>query len=104
MTSWATPLIAVLAAVLPGATVVGDDAKDGIDAEGYVCAWLVLAPIPLKEGQTGANALEKDPVTGEANMKPGAGDKVDVGGKDLTWKECYAKEQILDFNDLLGKQ
>jgi hypothetical protein len=27
-----------------------------------------------------------------------------VGGKDLTWKECHAKDQILDFNDLLGKQ
>jgi len=53
--------MAVLAAVLPG-PVVGDPAKDGIDAEGYVCTWLVLAPIPLKEGQQGADALDKEPV------------------------------------------
>ena len=100
----ATPLVVVMAAVLSGTTAVGDDAKEGFDAEGYVCTWLVLAPIPLNEGQNGADALEKDGVAGEANLKPEAGDKVDVGGKNLTWKECHAKEQILDFNELLGKK
>jgi hypothetical protein len=100
----ATPLVVVVAAVLSGATVVGDDANDGIDTEGYVCTWLVLAPIPLKEGQNGADALEKDSVTDEAKIRPEAGDKVDVGDKDLAWKECHAKEQILDFNSLLGKK
>ena len=96
-------LMAILAAVLP-ATVVGDQIKDGIDAEGYICTWLVLAPIPLKQGQEGAGALDEEPVKGEANLKPEAGDKLDVDGKDLTWKECPAKDQILDFNGLLGKR
>ena len=96
-------LMAILAAVL-SATVVGDQVKDGIDAEGYICTWLVLAPIPLKQGQEGAGALDEEPVKGEANLKPEAGDKVDVDGKDLTWKECPAKDQILDFNGLLGKR
>ena len=96
-------LMAILAAVL-SATVVGDQVKDGIDAEGYICTWLVLAPIPLKQGQEGAGALDEEPVKGEANLKPEAGDKLDVDGKDLTWKECPAKDQILDFNGLLGKR
>ena len=96
-------LMAILAAVL-SATVVGDQVKDGIDAEGYICTWLVLAPIPLKPGQEGAGALDEEPVKGEANLKPEAGDKLDVDGKDLTWKECPAKDQILDFNGLLGKR
>jgi hypothetical protein len=95
--------MAILAAVLP-ATVVGDQVKDGIDAEGYICTWLVLAPIPLKQGQEGAGALDEERVKGEANLKPEAGDRLDVDGKDLTWKECTAKDQILDFNGLLGKR
>ena len=103
MRNRAIPLMAILAAVLP-ATVVGDQVKDGIDAEGYICTWLVLAPIPLKQGQEGAGALDEERVKGEANLKPEAGDKVDVDGKDLTWKECPAKDQILDFNGLLGKR
>jgi len=103
MRNRAIPLMAILAAVLP-ATVVGDQVKDGIDAEGYICTWLVLAPIPLKPGQEGAGALDEEPVKGEANLKPEAGDKLDVDGKDLTWKECPAKDQILDFNGLLGKR
>jgi hypothetical protein len=102
MRNRAIPLMAILAAVLP-ASVVGDQVKDGIDAEGYICTWLVLAPIPLKPGQEGAGALDGEPVKGEANLKPEAGDKLDVDGKDLTWKECPAKDQILDFNGLLGK-
>jgi hypothetical protein len=104
MKSRAMPLMVVLAAVSASATVVGDEPKDGIDAEGYVCAWLVLAPVPLKEGQGGADALDEESITGEANVRPEAGDKLDVGGKDITWKECPARDQVLDFNGLLGKQ
>ena len=103
MRNQAIPLMAILAAVLP-ATVVGDQIKDGIDAEGYICTWLVLAPLPLKQGQEGAGALDEEQVKGEANLKPEAGDKLDVDGKDLTWKECPAKDQVLDFNSLLGKR
>jgi hypothetical protein len=94
----------VLAAALSRTPVVGDDTKDGIDAEGYVCAWLVLAPIPFNAGQQGADAVDDEPVKGEANLKPEAGDKLKVGEKELTWTECRAKDQILDVNGLLGKQ
>ncbi len=104
MMSPAIPLFAVLAMMSPTASVVGDDAKDGLDAEGYVCTWLVLAPIPLKPGQNGAEAVDQDSVKDEASLKPEAGDKLDVGGKDLSWKECAAKDKILDFNGVLGAQ
>jgi hypothetical protein len=104
MKSRAIPIMAVLAAVFARAPVAADEAKDGIDAEGYVCTWLVLAPIPLKDAKGGADALDEESIRGEANVRPEAGDKLDVGGKDLTWKECPAKDQILDFNGLLGKQ
>ncbi len=96
--------IAIMTATSSIAGVAGDQIKDGIDSEGYVCTWLVLAPIPLKEGQGGAAALDEEPVKGESNLKPEAGDKITVGGKQLTWTEGLAKDQVLDFNGLLGQE
>jgi hypothetical protein len=97
-------LMLALGSALASGPAVGDDAKDGIDAEGYVCAWLVLAPIPFKAGQHGADALDDERVKDEPDLKPAAGDKLKVGEKELTWTECLAKDQILDVNGLLGKQ
>jgi hypothetical protein len=93
------PLVAVLAVVLARYPVVGDETKNGIDAEGYVCTWLVLAPIPLKEGQSGADALDEESVKDEANLKPEAGDKLDVGGKDLAWKVCATNLVVKVINE-----
>jgi hypothetical protein len=104
MRNSAVLLMVMLVAESARAPVVGDNAQDGIDAEGYVCAWLVLAPIPLKQGQDGASALDVEPVKGEANLKPHAGDTLSAGGKEVTWIESRAKDQILDFNGVLGKQ
>jgi hypothetical protein len=104
MKSRAIFLMALLAAVLAISPVVGDETKDGIDAEGYVCTWLVLAPIPLREGQSGADALDEESVKDEANLKPDAGEKLDVRGKELSWKVCAKTDQILDFNSLLGQK
>jgi hypothetical protein len=97
--------LATLLAILPaGRAVVAldDDAKAGIDGEGYVGSWLVLAPIKLDEGQDGAEGLGKEQVKDEAALKPKAGDKVDVAGKELAWKAAEAEDGILDFNKLLG--
>jgi len=105
MKNRAISLMVVLTAVLPSALAVGGRTKDdGIDAEGYLSTWLVLCPIPLKAGQEGADALAQAQVKGEGNLKPKAGDKIEAGGKDLVWKECHAKDQVLDFNDVLGQQ
>jgi len=105
MKNWTVCLILVLAAVLPSALATGGGTTDeGINAEGYVSTWLVLAPIPLKGGQQGADALGQEQVPGEGNLKPTAGDKIEAGGKDLVWKECHAKDQVLDFNAVLGQQ
>jgi hypothetical protein len=81
-----------------------DEAKGGFDAEGYVTSWLVLAPIPLEAGQEGSDALGREQVKGEADLRPKPGEKAEAGGKTLAWKEGRTKDQVLDFNDLLGKQ
>jgi hypothetical protein len=80
------------------------DEQSGLDPEGFVQRWLVLAPIPFADGQSGTEALDKEQVKGEAMLKPKAGDKVKAGDKELAWKEHTAKEHLLDFNGFLGAQ
>jgi hypothetical protein len=95
----AVALLAVCTPARPG----GDKGK-GINDEGFITTWLLLAPIPLKENQSGADALAEEQVKGEAKLTPKAGDKVKAGDKELTWKEYKAREHYFDFNDLLGGQ
>jgi hypothetical protein len=80
-----------------------DDAS-GLNNDGYVLRWLVLAPIPMAENQSGAEALDKEQLKDESKINAKAGDKVKVGDKELVWKEHISKEDILDFNGFLGNQ
>jgi WD40 repeat protein len=71
---------------------------------GTVRDWLIVAPLPLKEGQSGAEALDLEQLAGEAKLSPRAGDKVRVGGTELVWREHHVpKDFVIDFNALLGK-
>lgn len=78
------------------------DEKSGVNDEGFVQKWLVLAHIPLPDGQGGGEAVDKEQVKDEAKLKPKAGDKVKAGDKELTWKEHACKDHLLDFNGVLG--
>jgi hypothetical protein len=99
-TSWVLGPLALLLF----AAVATADKKSGIDDEGYIQNWLVLAPIPLDANQSGADGLDKQQVKDEAKLKPKAGAKVKVGSKELAWKEHTCKDHLLDFNALLGGQ
>jgi hypothetical protein len=77
--------------------------KTGLNDEGFITHWLLLAPIALQEDQTGAAALNVQQIQDEAKLKPKAGDKVKVGGKELAWKEYKVKDYFFDFNDFLGQ-
>ena len=76
--------------------------ETGVNDEGFITAWLLLAPIPLDKDQSGADALGKQQIKDEAKLQPRAGDKVKAGAKDLVWKEYKNKEYYFDFNDFLG--
>jgi hypothetical protein len=78
--------------------------KTGLNDEGFITTWLLLAPIPLDDNQSGADALNKQQIKDEAKLQPKAGDKVKAGGKELTWKEYKVKDYFFDFNDFLGQQ
>jgi hypothetical protein len=84
-------------------TVRADD-KSGLDGEGFVQHWLVLAAIPLKDGEDGAAGLGRDAIADEAKLHPKAGDKVKAGDKELAWKAYESKDHMVDFNGHLGAQ
>src|SRR5262249_5864518 len=87
-----------------GVAVVFADAKSGIDEEGFIQNWLVLAPIPLAENESGADGLDKQQLKDEAKLQPKEGDKIKVGNKELVWKKHTLKDHLRHFNDLLGAQ
>jgi hypothetical protein len=87
-------------AVLFGLLITSGFAADAarLDAEGYIRDWLMLAPIALPEGESGADALFREQIRGEANLKPQSGDKVTVRGKELAWRSVTDSTNYFDFN------
>ena len=74
------------------------------DKDGFIRDWLMLAPIQMKSDSDGAEEIGKSQVPDEGMVKPKAGDKVTVGGKELTWKKVKASDYYLDLNALLNQQ
>jgi hypothetical protein len=73
-------------------------------SDGFIRDWLVLAPIQLESDSNGAEAIDKNQVADEGLLKPKAGDKVTVRGKELTWKKVKATDYYLDLNAILNQQ
>src|SRR3954447_24674746 len=71
------------------------------DSEGYIRDWVMLAPIALAEGETGVDATFKEQIKNEAALRPRAGDKVTIRGKQLTWRNITASTNYFDFNAIL---
>ena len=71
------------------------------DAAGYIRHWVMLAPIALPEGDTCADSILKEQIKDEAALRPRAGDKIKIGGKELTWQNITASTNYFDFNAIL---
>jgi hypothetical protein len=71
------------------------------DSDGYIRDWVTLAPIALPEGLPGADLVLEDQTKNEAALKPKAGDKIKIKGKELTWKNITASTNYFDFNAIL---
>ncbi|HVF27039.1 MAG TPA: hypothetical protein VM943_02285, partial [Pyrinomonadaceae bacterium] len=80
-----TKLILSLTLVLMITATVRAQEAANVDGEGFVRNWLVLAPIPAESEDSGANEIEKQQIKDEAMIKPKAGDKVIIGGKEMVW-------------------
>jgi hypothetical protein len=102
MQECAMPINAVLIVALIGAMLAPVQNTSSPDAEGFIRDWLVLAPIAI-EGESGADQIDKDFIAGEAAAKPKAGDKVTVGGNELTWTAHKSADYYIDFLAAFGK-
>jgi len=98
-----TAWFATLSAAFSAGLIANACAADGLtpDAAGYVRDWLMLAPIALPEGETGAEALFREQIKDEATLRPKAGDTAKVRGKQLTWQKITASTNYFDFNAVL---
>ena len=69
---------------------------------GAIKRWLILAPIPLTDGQSGGEALQAEQIQGEALLRPRAGETMSIGKVELKWQEVVLEDYIIDFNAILG--
>ena len=91
--------IAAMLGLLAGAA----PQSPGLDSDGFIRSWLVLAPIAIS-GESGATEIDRDFVKGEATIAPKAGDKVTVGGSELTWRAHQTSDYFIDFLQSFGKE
>ena len=73
-------------------------------SDGFIRDWLLLAPIQLPSDADGAEASVKNQIPDEGLLRPKAGDKVTVDGKELTWRKVKATDYFLDLNGILNTQ
>jgi hypothetical protein len=72
-----------------------------LDSEGYIRDWVMLAPVVLPDGESGADAILREQIRDEATLRPKAGDKVTIRGKEFTWQNISAATNYFDFNAVL---
>jgi hypothetical protein len=73
-----------------------------IDDEGYIRAWLVLAPIAL-DGESGAEEIDRQQVPNEKDLRPEPGEKTKTpGGPTLRWAPLKTDQYFFDLNAALG--
>jgi hypothetical protein len=100
---WLSAVAAVLGLTLAVAADKKADAKKAIDDDGFIREWLLLAPIPLAEGESQGDAVDKAQVKDEAKLAPTAGDKLKVGKDELTWKKQATEDYFFDLNEHCGQ-
>jgi len=76
----------------------------GIDAEGYIREWIMLAPIALPQAASAEDLILRNQIPDEALLRPSDGDRVTVRGKELVWKRVTASTNHFDFNAVLKSQ
>jgi hypothetical protein len=93
----ASVIVAVLGLFLPPLQT------PGLDAEGFIRSWVVLAPIPIS-GESGASEIDRDFLNGEGRVTPKPGDRVKVGTGEMTWRAHQTSDYFIDFLQSFGKE
>jgi hypothetical protein len=94
-------LAALVLCAISAPRVSGGEFKT--DNEGFIQNWLMLATIPIPEGQ-GATDVEKEQIKDEGKLAPKDGEKIKVRDKELTWTAVATKDYYVDFNEILKHQ
>ena len=69
---------------------------------GVIQDWLFLSGLIPYGGMDGARALAFQPIPHEAQLRPKAGDRVEINGRTLAWREQHTAEPFIDFEALCG--
>ncbi len=72
------------------------------DTNGYIHTWLMLAPIPLEEDETGTEAVAFNIIRRESALQPREGDTHKAAGYERTWKKIVTEGDVFDFNVVLN--
>jgi hypothetical protein len=98
-TLFSTGSVGLLLSLIVSKTSAVDALKP--DSAGYIRDWVMLAPVALPEEGACADLILQDQLKNEAAVKPKAGDKVKINGKELIWKNVAASTNYFDFNAVL---
>jgi hypothetical protein len=74
-----------------------------VRARDSIKQWLILAPIALVAGQSGAEGLNVEQIEGEGRLRPKAGEARPIGGRELKWQAVALTNEVIDFNANLGQ-
>jgi hypothetical protein len=75
----------------------------GPEATGFIQTWLLLVPLPLAQAESGAQALDRQQLQGEANLKPLAGYRARFGNQEYVWQEHRSPQAVMNFNAVVGR-
>jgi hypothetical protein len=59
--------------------------------------------VPFASGESSAQALDRQQLPGEPQLRPRPGERVVVDGRELVWQEHRSAEAAVDFNAVLGR-
>lgn len=94
-------LASIVLSLLATTAALGSDSFS-LDRDGYIRNWVMLAPIPLRDGEPGSEAIYKQQIRNESALRPKAGETMKIGAKELTWQNVTAATNYFDLNSVLN--
>jgi hypothetical protein len=82
---------------------LGWNSLRGGESQEFIQTWLLLLPLPLAKGETGAHALDQQQIPDEAQLRPRLGQRIPIGGQEFVWREHHSPQAVVDFNAVLGQ-
>jgi hypothetical protein len=72
-------------------------------AQGFLQTWLLLLPLPFAAGEGGAQALDRQQLPDEAQLRPRTGEGIAIGGRRRAWQEHRSPRAVVNFNAVAGR-